>query len=589
MKSLEVRVAGRRVATLLGDSRHFPALVRSLDTATPRRRAVRAALLAATRTRTTYLISRSVASDSDELTTMLAPVRAAMDDGSLSAAMVLWPTGDRFHRRYVFACNEVGALTAFAKISIRPDLDAESFRAERRALEHLEGSPLSRVRTPRVLDFVDRADLTALVLEAIPAERHHLSWEEVVSLPPLDNWTRTHDPEDLGWTGASASLGVSASFAALTADELPPLRTTIANGDLRPSNVVRAGGYVWVFDWEYGSTAAPVATDLVSAVLNRRIEAGPSPEPSAVLVDLLTTLRDRGVAREEAALAVLYLASTGQPWANQLVRQRWPSTLDSGQRGCEMSTHASNQSNYREEFAREDLAKTYDAKEYGPRSWSTLLWALEQRTLSSLLQTNEFLPRRERYLDFACGTGRVTAFMAPQFGETAGVDISEAMLEIARPHVPGATFRAADVGVEPEVVGADFDLVTSFRFLLNADPGDRLPALHWMRSRLRDANSRVVVNNHSNLWSHKALSNGIRRLRGRGSATTGNVLSHRQVVNLVEAAGFRVESIHGMGFFGGHAMRIIPFDRMSTLQEAMREKPGLQRIGEDQIYVLAPR
>ena len=33
-----------------------------------------------------------------------------------------------------------------------------------------------------------------------------------------------------------------------------------------------------------------------------------------------------------------------------------------------------------------------------------------------------------RYLDFACGTGRITAIVAPLVGESVGVDVSESML-----------------------------------------------------------------------------------------------------------------------------------------------------------------
>ncbi len=244
---------------------------------------------------------------------------------------------------------------------------------------------------------------------------------------------------------------------------------------------------------------------------------------------------------------------------------------------------------YRQEFAQEELARTYDASEYGAGSWSSLLWRLEQRTLNALLESASFVPHRDRYLDFACGTGRVLSYLAPHFDTAAGVDISEAMLVQARRRAPRAVLRAADVTTDPEVVGGEYDLVTSFRFLLNADPSDRLPAMRWIRSRLRDENSRVVVNNHGNLWTHKAVTHALRRLRGGHRGTTGNVLSHRQVLRLAEASGFEVESVHGMGLLGGQALRLIPFERMTLLQEALREKPFVELLGEDQLYVLAAR
>jgi SAM-dependent methyltransferase len=251
------------------------------------------------------------------------------------------------------------------------------------------------------------------------------------------------------------------------------------------------------------------------------------------------------------------------------------------------SDHAST-SSYRSEFNKGQLAKLYDASEYGPRSWSTLLWQVEKKALGKLLDSRSFVPNRERYLDFACGTGRITAFVAPHFEQTVGVDINEAMLEEARPRTPGATFVKADVVADPEAAGGDFDFITAFRFILNADPADRLPALRWMRSRMRDDTSRAVVNNHSNLWSHKAVTHGLRQLRARGRRTTGNVLSHRDMSRLVTEAGFTIESVHGMGFGGGQALRLIPFEHMARYQQALSGVPGLERLGEDQLYVLAP-
>ncbi len=45
----------------------------------------------------------------------------------------------------------------------------------------------------------------------------------------------------------------------------------------------------------------------------------------------------------------------------------------------------------------------------------------------------EVIPRLTRgggrYLDFACGTGRITSIVAPLVTESVGVDISESMLE----------------------------------------------------------------------------------------------------------------------------------------------------------------
>lgn len=245
---------------------------------------------------------------------------------------------------------------------------------------------------------------------------------------------------------------------------------------------------------------------------------------------------------------------------------------------------------YRDEFRDPGRAERYDTSEYQARSWATLVWEQERNHLSSLLADGGFVPQRRAYLDFACGTGRVTELFAPHFESAWGLDISESMLQRARVRVPAAEFVVGDVQVQPDAAPAPFDLITAFRFILNADPGDRISALRWMHAHLRSDASRVVVNNHGNLFSHKVFPHAIRRLRSpRRGSVTGNVLSPSAVRRLVNSSGFEIVSIFGTGFLGGSAMRVVPFERMRSVQHRMGNMAQIRRFGEDQIYVLAPR
>lgn len=243
---------------------------------------------------------------------------------------------------------------------------------------------------------------------------------------------------------------------------------------------------------------------------------------------------------------------------------------------------------YRNEFRSPEQVASYDQHEYGPGTWSTLLWSLEQQVLNRLLQRSSFVPNRETYLDFACGTGRVTEFLAPRFQTCFGVDISPAMLALAPQRLPEATFVCTDVSTGGYNVPGSADMITSFRFMLNAEPTDRLPALKWMRKQLRDRDSRLILNNHGNLMSHKAIPYAVRRIKHPVRPTTGNVLSHRTVVRLSEMAGFQVESIHGVGYIGGRAMELVGTPRMRKIQQRLTQTHGIQRLAENQIYVLAP-
>ena len=65
---------------------------------------------------------------------------------------------------------------------------------------------------------------------------------------------------------------------------------------------------------------------------------------------------------------------------------------------------------YRTTHVAESRAKDYDAQLFAPGSFDAAIWEREQRLLDRIVQ--EHVPRRQSYLDFACGTGRVLSHLA---------------------------------------------------------------------------------------------------------------------------------------------------------------------------------
>ncbi len=93
------------------------------------------------------------------------------------------------------------------------------------------------------------------------------------------------------------------------------------------------------------------------------------------------------------------------------------------------------------------------------------LWSRIERPLVESILKSLSGPDRS-CLDFACGTGRLTNVVSPLFGEVFGVDVSQSMLACAR--VPGnVKLVKADLTVAP--LPRTFDVVTAFRFFLNAE------------------------------------------------------------------------------------------------------------------------
>lgn len=144
-----------------------------------------------------------------------------------------------------------------------------------------------------------------------------------------------------------------------------------------------------------------------------------------------------------------------------------------------------------------------------------------------------------RHLDFACGTGRITATVAPMVGESVGVDISESMLAAARQKCPTARFVHADLTRDRVDIG-EFDIATSFRFLGNAEHELRRAALAAIRQRLRSG-GHLIVNSHRNPRSIAAL---LLSMRGHDY---GMDLTYGKLTRLLREHDFRVVEVHPIG------------------------------------------
>ncbi|NOX54763.1 MAG: class I SAM-dependent methyltransferase [Planctomycetes bacterium] len=146
-----------------------------------------------------------------------------------------------------------------------------------------------------------------------------------------------------------------------------------------------------------------------------------------------------------------------------------------------------------------------------------------------------------RYLDFACGTGRITSIVGPLAQESYGLDISETMILRARQKCPSTTFIVADATRERLEI-APVDLVTAFRFFGNAQQELRREALAAIWTLLRPGGY-LIMNNHKNAGSVRCT---LRRLRGE---TLTQTLDYKGTVEILKDAGFKVIRSYGVGFW----------------------------------------
>jgi SAM-dependent methyltransferase len=248
---------------------------------------------------------------------------------------------------------------------------------------------------------------------------------------------------------------------------------------------------------------------------------------------------------------------------------------------------------YRKHFSKESKAEEYDRIHYGEGSYSEILWKIEQSQLNAILE--EFRQAHEQisYLDFAAGTGRILASMENRVDVATGIEISQAMIDRARERLRKANMICVDITQPGCEIEGKYDMITSFRFILNAEPALRLAGLRALAARLKDETSILIFNNHGNLYSHKLLFWPFHKLRFRGKSYSpeGNYLTNRQVRKIADQAGLQITRIVGCGMLGGKSSRLLGKDLAAWVEERLSHLRFLRPFAGNQMYVarLKPR
>lgn len=191
---------------------------------------------------------------------------------------------------------------------------------------------------------------------------------------------------------------------------------------------------------------------------------------------------------------------------------------------------------------------------YGPGTYDTWIWSLEREVLAGLVRRHVATGRtRTRLLDFACGSGRVLAFLEPMVDEAVGVDVSLPMLTVARGRVRKASLVCADITQAEVLPARRYDLVTAFRFFLNAGDGLRSRTLAALRRVLTD-DGMLIANVHANLVSPRFPGYVFRRYVQRRDMVA---LSLWQMKRLLARHGFEVTEVAGVGWITPQLYRIL--------------------------------
>ncbi len=165
----------------------------------------------------------------------------------------------------------------------------------------------------------------------------------------------------------------------------------------------------------------------------------------------------------------------------------------------------------------------------------------ESEILARVVQSI-FPDKVPRYLDFACGTGRILSTVEPYTEESFGVDVSESMVSEAKNKCKKTVFHIADITSTPTPTIDNIDLATAFRFFGNAEQQLRVSVLDALSGIVRPGGY-LITNNHRNPGS---LHERLLRLKGEPGSLD---LSHSNLTTLLNNSGFTIERKIGIGLW----------------------------------------
>ena len=203
-----------------------------------------------------------------------------------------------------------------------------------------------------------------------------------------------------------------------------------------------------------------------------------------------------------------------------------------------------NLDNYRTSHSSKEYGGFYD-KTYAEDGYYKTQWIeLERPLLQGILQRIKEKSGDAKSLDFACGTGRILEVHENYFDNPYGVDVSESMVDIARDRCKKSNIILQDITKEP--LSGSFDVVTAFRFFLNAEQDLRKDVLNALRGNLSDSGY-LVVNNHVNSQSLLGLAY---RARNKWlKKCVANTLSYDEFEKLLNDAGFQIKEVYWYSYW----------------------------------------
>lgn len=234
---------------------------------------------------------------------------------------------------------------------------------------------------------------------------------------------------------------------------------------------------------------------------------------------------------------------------------------------------------YKNSHKLKNYGKKYD-KVYRRDTYSARVWILEKEILGKIIN-KYFKTKINNYLDFACGTGRIIGFINKNAINAYGIDISGEMLKEARIKFKKINFILLDIIKNLNKFKQKFNLITSFRFFLNAEDSLKKKILKAI-SQLIDDNGIFVFNIHGNKNSIRHFAVFFRKLLFK---TKVNETSYAEMEKLLNENNLRISEIYGLNFLPFIFIKFLPKKLWLTIEKSIYKLKFLNNFGIQLIFV----
>ena len=239
-------------------------------------------------------------------------------------------------------------------------------------------------------------------------------------------------------------------------------------------------------------------------------------------------------------------------------------------------------SSYRYSHIDKGHGSRYDSDLFSEGRYDFGVWQIEKWVLKKLI-CKYFHGIVDNYIDFACGTGRITCFMEKFCKNSIGIDISEDMLSLAKSLCKNSTFLLIDITTE-KVISKNLhkiNLVTAFRFFLNAEPDLRRKTLVALHEILCNEGY-LIFNIHGVRNSLLFIVDFARRLLG---LSVGNSLLIAEVYSMLEECGFKIIDMRSVCYLPRIVNRFLPQKLWVKIEKFLVRIKVFNKFGIYRIFV----